>query len=121
MVTFKREIKYRIWDNVGKKFYYSDHNTGRILVLHAMENEMEGYKDPSTTLQQYTGVNDSVGKEIYEGDIVHVDNQNRKVVWRGHGFYLTWSEYGLDTCWFVGGAPVVVGNEFENPELLILK
>ncbi len=70
-------------------------------------------------VQQFTGVQDADKKDIYEGDIVFVGGRNREIVWRGAGFYCTWSEYALDTCWFVGDRPRVIGNKFDNPELCV--
>ena len=49
-----REIKFRVWDGNNRKFDYPD-----TIVLN------EGLE-----LQQFSGLIDKKGKEIYEGDIV---------------------------------------------------
>jgi len=49
-----RELKFRIWDGNNKHFVYPD-----ILEL-----------DRGLEYQQFTGLLDKQGKEIYEGDIV---------------------------------------------------
>ena len=52
-----REIKYRAWD--GEKFHYYTSLSGLYGVLNPIE-------------QQFTGLHDKNGKEIYEGDILEL-------------------------------------------------
>ena len=74
-------------------------------------------------LQQFTGLKDKNGKEIYEGDIVKDFDINGN--FRGIG-YIEYSEWGY---WVVSGAYKtamsisfrqleVIGNIYETPELL---
>ena len=68
-----REIKFRAWDIEAKKMLYFD-----VIAGHMPSNWCDFY-----ILMQYTGLKDSKGTEIYEGDLLDVDTENRrvKVVW----------------------------------------
>jgi uncharacterized phage protein (TIGR01671 family) len=116
-----REIKFRAW-NISKKemFYYGLSNHGDFLPNINIYGKLTflgtDYND-ECYLMQYTGLKDKNGKEIYEGDILRVegaDNPINKVYWGELGWELdritlfTAREYRKE----------VIGNIYENPELL---
>jgi hypothetical protein len=71
------------------------------------------------TLMQYTGLKDKNGKEIYESDLVRwEDGSNGTVVWNNElGCYLLGD--GIKKFDYINwGKCEVVGNLFENPELI---
>ncbi|QHV44817.1 hypothetical protein C1N66_17415 [Bacillus cereus] len=67
-----REIKFRGWDvNERKMDYDVIINRGRILDIQ-YGNICGSYLNEDFIPMQYTGLKDKDGKEIYEGDIIHM-------------------------------------------------
>ncbi|QJR79659.1 hypothetical protein CA267_002015 [Alteromonas pelagimontana] len=123
-----REIKFRAWrpekgmtltpilkrsDYTGKVYCEGFDKSGKLIHLDMM---------------QYTGLNDTNGKEIYEGDIIEIDKNlpqfNAVVAWNSESASFSCYQandpdkefycdhiYGID-------ASKVIGNIYENAELL---
>ncbi len=118
-----REIKFRAWDNECKVIREYDDLKGLTLdALDASDFELE----------QFTGLKDKNGKEIYEGDILawH-SNIYRKhdwvglVLYRGAGFAVQEIDKSYSSpewldcaCRKDANIIEVIGNIHKNPELL---
>ena len=137
-----REIKFRAWtiggvypdtmlhqqdvDDEGEVWFTGipPDMTGRV---HYLFGDVLDVKE--CVLMQYTGLKDKNGKEIYEGDIVQVNHPHKNRKYRGQ---VIWNEYrwtGKDFFFphldvpqdlFCEGTEYieVIGNIYENPELL---
>jgi len=108
-----RQIKFRAWDNVD---FMTKPFTLEEVVMGSVR-----FTDKDSTLMQYTGLKDKNGKEIYEGDVVATLRGNRIVIYDEPAFFLAKSLLGyLEVDWF--STPTideeVIGNIYENPELL---
>lgn len=135
-----REIKFRVWVTNLNEFVYgiTVYPSGATSFYHSET----GYNVDieSKFVQQYTGLKDSTGKEIYEGDIIQY-NYKEALYDDGATFIVDPIEplYGttltpvssreksrkydfkLSNYMTAGKIYVsVVGNTFENPELLKL-
>lgn len=60
-----RQIKYRQWDREKKKFHYWGLINGR-WVAPRLDSAIGKFSDS----QQFTNIQDSAGKDIYEGDVI---------------------------------------------------
>jgi len=123
-----REIKFRAWDKVDKIMYCNvqtgivfddgSHYDFRRFVGH---QELDDYH--KWELMQYTGLKDKNDKEIYEGDVVKEYRNVSKIEWNHDyacfGFYEPTS-FGRKFITFRIEPEVgIIGNIYENPELLI--
>ena len=129
-----RDIKFRAWvkDTHGEPYMVtqgeSDVETLGSFAHHYMWQD-EAIRDGDITFMQYTGLKDKDGAEIYEGDIVSVAHQkylstgderfykngynNRVVKWRVTSHHNGWNIYDAPQTQFE-----VIGNIYENPELI---
>lgn len=117
-----REIKFRAWHKPFKKTKF-----GSEFVYGAKAFDFWNMSPDDYTLEQFTGLHDKNGKEIYEGDIVEFKTLKRS---KNFGFenelvhdVVNYSDYSE---WLVGNSLLsrifngseVIGNVHENPELL---
>jgi len=136
----QREIKFRAWDKERKKmvkvgemgfdqkegvYYVGSTNGDKLCSVVSVEGIL---LEKKFILMQYTGLKDKNGKEIYEGDIVRRnDGLLRVVKWMPYCFYL--EDVQPDKEGRIGREVLeekriellgykVIGNIFENPELL---
>ena len=131
----EREIKYRglktfqifsgeikqvwIYGFYLKRGTYGD--PGPQAHIFVYENGYEGYRVDSKTIGQFTGFIDNEGKEIYEDDIVTFEDGKTGVIDFFRGAFV--ARIGKDKIprplgeirkWQIK----VIGNRFENPDLL---
>ena len=127
-----REIKFRAWTHQNPQMPWLSKNiaitgdgeqmvpiggtfTG---VWHVLGDDAEGL-----VIEQYTGLKDKNGKEIYEGDIMEfgiAGAENRGVVGyeEDFGSYETYTSKGYIIAPLFTSRGKVIGNIHENPELL---
>ena len=104
-----REIKFKCWDSKDKKMF----------IPNGLTNPLNLINQERYIHLQNTGLLDSKGKEIYEGDIIEYE----------------WSPCGMqrdevvfkERCWAVKGGNnympneeyrEIIGNVYENPNLI---
>lgn len=109
-----REIKFKIW--------YKDGKMTQPFTANQFCNRVPSNISDCGVLLQFTGLHDKNGKEIYENDLLKLDDVVGEVTYSDGSFQMV-----LDSS--AGRSPIlqertknfiVVGNRFENPELLAL-
>ena len=131
----EREIKYRglktfqifsgemksvwIYGFYLKRGTYGD--PGPQAHIFVYENGYEGYRVDAKTIGQFTGLVDNTGKEIYEDDIISLDNGRIGVITFHDGcFVVNYSSGTRQALYDVQDWKMtILGNRFENPELLV--
>ncbi len=119
-----REIKFRVWDVIGKTWYHSS----QLVIRPYSGTVTDGSTTPDVIVQQYIGLEDKNSKEIYEGDIVtfkyligegDAESSTGEVFFEKGIFYFDRNLYfASNDCNFDEKSIIVVGNIFENPELI---
>lgn len=132
-----REIKFRAWDKINNKMLI--HEPGNTLMIPcglgvlwlnpSIKDNNYVIKNKHFIMMQFTGLQDKNGIDIYEGDIVRCASNKRcphEIVWMNEvpssailgggmpGFYLS----GLNEGYSFMGEEEIIGNIYQNPELL---
>ena len=102
-----RTIKFRVWDE-GKWYFFT------------IEESLKPghWFDKNATIQQFTGMHDSNGVDIYEGDLIKFPEGNRDDIAE-----VVYSD--IDGYWFANNCEgsrfhgcEVIGNIHEDPSVL---
>lgn len=115
----RREIKFRIWD-LDTKEWVKSHRT-QLVIRPLTGTVTEGSITPNIILNQYTGLKDSKGVEVYEGDIVnHWKKSWKEEPYIYNKFVVKWIQDDSRNGWNIVPEQKleVIGNIFENGDLL---
>ena len=127
-----REIKFRVWDKkrnnmiiLDRMWHCGEYASlafgGDINFDFGYIDDINGYK-----VMQFTGLKDKNGKEIYEGDILAAPHTyNIEIIYRNGSFLMKFfddigekCEYHLSKELIEQDDLEIIGNKYENPELL---
>ena len=122
-----RDIKFRAWGNQQNKYFNQDNvyisADGFIKVFNAFGEHSKAVQPPGFLLspwfiiEQFIGITDKNGTDVYAGDIVETDGmeingqKSRDVVQLTHGVY-------EPAAFFTEESLEAIGNVHEQPELL---
>lgn len=123
------QTKFKVWDKLAQHMIYPDKGYQQHYILDLngrFHNLQNGSGGDDYVVQEYTGLTDSNDKEICEGDIlIYKTGVNGQVLYEvDQGAYIfQWKRNGPNQNYInlncdVAFESVIVGNIFENSELL---
>lgn len=114
-LKFRQRLKESLWHK-GEKFHYWGFIDNVFISPVGKNNSL-------SESEQFTGLKDTDGKEIFEGDIAidRLDGIEKRVVFRNGCFKLmfkSWNGKILYCHISPTGSYAAVGNVYDNPELM---
>ena len=118
-----REIKFRVWDEEAKNYAPIGCVFGFLATINPYSNEticqIVSSKNHEYSIEQFTGLHDKNGKEIYEGDIIVSRNDIKYVVeWSKENAMFFAQTSVIEYRSKFWNESIVIGNIHENPERL---
>lgn len=104
-----REIKFRFWVKSEKRMEPA---------CSMWWNYIEYLNEDDCIVMQFTGLKDKNGNEIYEGDILANGKGHKPCLVSFERDQFVVGEYGCSLWIYAGNNKEVIGNVWENPELL---
>lgn len=124
----QRELKFKVWDKEKKRMSTPMGVAANFITWNDGDVDMpvlfaEAKSDRFIFLQ-YIGKKDTNKKEMYEGDIIPCGKQNCIIVFGkvrlGFGYHFNYKTNWntVDKFYSINGKDKVIGNIYENPELI---
>lgn len=127
-----RELKFRVWSEEDKEYRPDIKVSDLVIDIDGVSSTIYSAEGDRFDVEQYTGLKDKNGKEIYEGDIVEEDiDFNSKMTDGTFRYRVYWDECLLcwaldpigeesihDELWQTNLSRRVIGNVHENRDLL---